>query len=65
MCRYIVSLCLVNIDFYIYIHHLEGRYLYYAKESLLSLFSLWQTAMIIVLNQSKISHDKAVQRNGL
>lgn len=60
MYRYIVSHCLVNMDFYIYIHYLEGRYLYYPKESLFSLFSLWQTVMIIVLYQSKTWDDKAV-----
>lgn len=38
MCIYIVYHCLVTMDFYIYIHYLEGRYLYYAKESLFLTF---------------------------
>lgn len=65
MCRYIVYHCLVNMDFYIYIHCLEGRYLYYTKESLFSLFSPWWTIMITVLYQSKTWHGKAVEHNGV
>lgn len=65
MCIYVVYHCLVTMDFFIYIHYLDGRYLYYAKESIFSLFSLWWIVMIIILYQSKTWHGKAVEHNGL
>lgn len=61
ICRYIVYHCLVNMDFCIYIHFLEGRYICYRVPFFT--FSLWRTNMVIALYQSKTWHGKAGRHN--